>query len=160
MITRKKTSYKRDTSTLFDHAMELAGTINGVDYFNDSRSIRIQNTWESLQSLEIQEKRIMLIIGGADKSTEYTVLKELVNEKVKGIICLSEDPDPVYAIFKRDSMFFAHAISIDESIGIAAAYAKQGDIVLFSPACPSYDAFDNYKNRGDQFKKSVRKIIH
>lgn len=160
MFTRKKTSvYKRDSSTLFDHALEPAGTVNGVDFLNDSRSIRVNNTWESLQALETGSKNVMLILGGQDRGTDYSVLQEMVHIKVKGLVCLSPDPDTLYHLFRRDSMFFAHAITIEESVTIASIWARSGDLVLFSPGCPSYDAFDNYKNRGDQFKKAVRKLI-
>lgn len=160
MFTRKKSSvYKRETSTLFDHALEPAGTVKGIEFINDSRAIRVTNTWESLRSLETDSKNVLLILGGQDRGTDYPVLKEMIAQKAKGLICLSADPDSMYHLFKRESMFFAHAISIEESVSIAAIYGRSGDLVLFSPACPSYDAFDNYKNRGDIFKKAVRKLI-
>ena len=144
---------------MFDHSMELAGTVKGVDFINDSQSIRVNLTWESLQSLETGTKNVLLILGGQDRGVDYSVLKEMVREKVKGLICLSSDSDTMYAIFRREAMFFAHAISVEEAVTISASYGRSGDIVLFSPGCPSFDAFDNYKNRGDQFKKALRKLI-
>ena len=160
MFTRKKSSvYKRDTSTLFDHSMEMAGTLKGVTFINDSRSIRVNNTWESLRSLDLSTKNTLLILGGQDRGVDYSILKEMIEKKVKGLIVLSADSDSMYMQFRRECEFFAHAISVEESVTIAAVYGKSGDVVLFSPGCPSFDAFDNYKNRGDQFKNALRKHI-
>ncbi|MCC7301401.1 MAG: hypothetical protein IT233_02055 [Bacteroidia bacterium] len=160
MFAKKKISvYKRDTSTLFDHALEPAGSVRGIDFINDSRSIRVNTTWESLRSMETGSKNVLLILGGQDRGVDYSLLRDLMKEKVKGLICLSSDPDRMYRMFRRECMFFAHAISIEEAVFISSKWGRSGDLVLFSPSCPSYDAFDNYKNRGDLFKKAVRKLL-
>jgi UDP-N-acetylmuramoylalanine--D-glutamate ligase len=156
MIGKKQRLTGRDTANLFDHSLEPAGERNGVSYINDSRAIKVNDTWSSLHALETESKNIVLIIGGQDRGNDYSILKELVNWKVKVLVCLSEESDPVYQIFYRNITGYAKAIDMEEAVRIAAEISDPGDIVLFSPACPSYDVLDNYRNRGSKFKSLIR----
>lgn len=159
MIGKKQRALPgRDTANLFDHSLEPAGERNGVSYINDSRAIKVNDTWSSLHALETGAKNIVLIIGGQDRGNDYSILRELVNWKVKVLVCLSEESDPVYELFYRNISGFAKALNLEEAVEIAAEISDPGDLVLFSPACPSYDTFDNYKNRGNKFKTLVRSL--
>ena len=140
---------------LTEHAMEFVATIAGVTYINDSGSITVDNTWDSLNSCPAN---IILIIGGIDNRNDYSVLEELVSKKVKTLICLGTDNSKLMKALLTTGKEMRAAISVQESVELADKITKEGDIVLFSPSCPSYHPFDNYKNRGDDFKRVVKSI--
>lgn len=136
-----------------EHYLEFVEQVNGVGYINDSKSIRLKETLESLKRIEAS---IVLIIGGEkDKGNDYSVLGKQVREKVSAIIYLGEDSDTILQHFSTHAMLFAKAASIEEAVQMAYFFANAKDVVLFSPGCDH--SFD-YKVRGYKFKKEVKKL--
>jgi UDP-N-acetylmuramoylalanine--D-glutamate ligase len=105
-------------------------------------------------------KPIILIIGGVDKGNDYHVLDELVKNRVKGMVCLGTDNSKLEAHFGKSVALFAQTNQIENAIKQAMEWANTGDIILLSPACASFDLFKNYEDRGDQFKATVKHLIH
>ncbi|MEW6469790.1 MAG: hypothetical protein AB1458_12740 [Bacteroidota bacterium] len=141
---------------LSEHAMEFVALIRDVVYINDSISINVEKTWNTLNSVD---GNVILIIGGIDSKNDYAALEELVTRKVKYIISLSSDSNRLMKAFLKTGREIAHAATVQESVGLAMNVARAGDLVLFSPACPSYHPFDNYKNRGNDFKRAVNALL-
>ncbi|MEO8583696.1 MAG: UDP-N-acetylmuramoyl-L-alanine--D-glutamate ligase, partial [Flavitalea sp.] len=137
------------------HRMEFVVTIRGVDFINDSKATNVNSTWYALETMN---KPTILILGGIDKGNDYTMLNELVKEKVKAIICLGLENDRIHEAFKDDVSMIVDAKSADETVKAAFRLASPGDAILLSPACASFDLFNNYEDRGDQFKKAVREL--
>ena len=101
-------------------------------------------------------ENVIWIAGGVDKGNDYTVLKELVREKVKAIVCLGKDNSKIHKAFAESTESIMEATSMTEAVRTAYYMGKKGDTVLLSPACASFDLFDNYEDRGRQFKEAVR----
>ena len=148
-------SRERVRSAEDDHQLEFVDEINGVLYINDSKSIRVTSTRYSLEAIETP---VLLILGGDDRENDYSLLGQQIKQKVIAVIYLGESSDKFLKYFAEQKMFFAKATSIRESIQIASAFARSGDAVLFSPACPSYQERDNYKSRGNDFKSVVKSL--
>jgi UDP-N-acetylmuramoylalanine--D-glutamate ligase len=148
-------SRERVRSSEDDHHMEFVDELSGIAYINDSRSILLTATRNSLEAIETS---IVLIIGGDDRDNDYSVLTQQVKQKVVAIIYLGVDSNKILKHFSAHTMFFAKADNVKEAVQIASVYSRSGDVVLFSPACPSYHAFDNYKNRGNEFKEIIRNL--
>ena len=146
-------SRERVRSSEDDHHMEFVDEISGIAYINDSKSIRLTATRNSLEAIETS---VLLIVGGDDRDNDYSVLTSQVKQKVVAIIYLGNLSNKILKHFSTHYMLFAKAGSIKEAVQLSTAYAKSGDVVLFSPACPSYHAFDNYKNRGNEFKEIIK----
>jgi UDP-N-acetylmuramoylalanine--D-glutamate ligase len=149
-------SRERVRSSEDDHQLEFVAEINGVTYINDSKSIRLSATRNSLEAIDAS---VILIIGGNDKDNDYSLLSQQIKKKVVAIIYLGNESEKMLNHYLTHKMMFAKALHISESISIAAAYAKPGNAVLFSPACENYQAFDTYKSRGNEFKEIVKKYI-
>ena len=143
------------TNPLAEHAMEFVSAINDVVYINDSISITVEKTWNSLNSVD---GNVILIIGGLDSKNDYTSLEELICKKVKMIIALGSDNTKMLKAFLKTGKEIISADSIQDSVELAEEKASKGDFILLSPACPSYHPFDNYKNRGSDFKRAVNSI--
>jgi UDP-N-acetylmuramoylalanine--D-glutamate ligase len=122
-----------------------------VGYINDSKSIRLTAT---RNSLELLTTPVVLILGGEDIDNDYSILAKQIKQKVTSIIYLGSDNDQIFKHYAKSYLLFAKASTINEAVKIAAAYAKSGDSVLFSPACDS----KNYKNRGNEFKEVVKHL--
>ena len=142
---------------LAKHAMEFAALIDDVVYVNDSISINVEKTWNSLNSID---GNVILIIGGLDSKNDYSLLEELIFKKVKIIIALGKDNTKLLKAFLKTGKEITSAESVQDSVEIAKKKAIAGDLVLFSPACPSYHPFDNYKNRGNDFKRAVNSFVN
>jgi len=138
-----------------EHRLEKVLKINNVNYFNDSKATNINATFYALDSME---SPTVWIVGGVDKGNDYEVLLPLVNEKVKAIICLGVANEKIVNAFGNvvDIMVETHAMK--DAVQVAYRLAKRGDSVLLSPACASFDLFENYEERGRQFKESVRNL--
>jgi UDP-N-acetylmuramoylalanine--D-glutamate ligase len=149
-------SRERVRSSEDDHHMEFVEEITGIVYINDSKSIKLTATRNSLEAIETS---VILIIGGDDRDNDYSVLAQQIKQKVVAIIYLGDQSDKILKHYSDHTMLFAKAIDIKEAIQLSSAYARSGDVVLFSPACPSYNAFDNYKNRGNEFKEIVKSLL-
>ena len=148
-------SRDRVRSSEDDHHMEFVDEVKGITFINDSRATRLTATRNSLESVG---SKVVLITGGNDGDNDYSVFFKQVKDKVTAIIYLGNDSDKILKHYSRHSMLFTKAGSVKEAVYAANAYAESGDIVLFSPACQHCAEFDNYKTRGNEFKKIVREI--
>lgn len=144
----------QDFQTL-EHRMEHVATVRGVEFINDSKATNVNSTWYALESMT---KPTILILGGVDKGNDYTLLTELVKEKVKAIICLGKDNKKIHEAFEGIVHNIIDTGNAAEAVHAAFHYATKGDIVLLSPACASFDLFKNYEDRGNQFKKAVKEL--
>ena len=127
--------------------------LNGIEFINDSKATNINSTWFALESMQ---KPTVWIVGGQDKGNNYEELAELVNEKVKAIVCLGLDNKKIIKAFKNSVEMIMEATSATEAVAMAYKLASKDDVVLLSPACASFDMFKNYEDRGVQFKTAVR----
>lgn len=137
------------------HRLEPVATVKGVTYINDSKATNINSTWFALESMN---KPTVLILGGVDKGNDYTLIEDLVKEKVKAIVCLGTDNQKIHAAFKDVVPVIIDTQSAQAAVQACYRLAEKGDAVLLSPACASFDLFKNYEDRGDQFKAAVRDL--
>ncbi|MGL4596482.1 MAG: glutamate ligase domain-containing protein, partial [Bacteroidia bacterium] len=129
-----------------EHHFETILERNGINWVNHSMATTVEMTWHALRDMN---GPILLIIGGVDRGEEHQSLVELVNEKVDTIVCIGSTPWKYFNVFRDVTDLMVQAVDLKEAVDYAALLArKSGTTVLFSPTCPSYDAFDNYKNRG------------
>ena len=137
------------------HRMEKVLKIQKVLYINDSKATNINATFFALESIDTP---LVWIVGGVDKGNDYEILLPLVRKKVKAIICLGDNNQKLIDTFENISEVFIETQSMSEAVKIAHKVAKQKDTVLLSPACASFDLFENYEDRGNQFKNAVRNL--
>jgi UDP-N-acetylmuramoylalanine--D-glutamate ligase len=139
------------------HRLENAGMIKGVSYINDSKATNVDSVFWALSAMP---KSTILILGGLDKGNDYSQIEALVRKKVKGIICMGIDNQPIVNYFGKIVPFCVETRSMESAIAEATKRATKGDVVLLSPACASFDLFKNYEDRGEQFKAMVRQLAH
>jgi UDP-N-acetylmuramoylalanine--D-glutamate ligase len=154
-IRKEKIREAITTFESLEHRMEFVATIRGVDFINDSKATNINSTWYALESIN---KPVVLILGGIDKGNDYSLIEELVKEKVKAIVCLGTDNEKIHAAFKKTVPSIVDTHNAQQAAEMAFHLAGKGDVVLLSPACASFDLFKNYEDRGEQFKKAVRNL--
>jgi UDP-N-acetylmuramoylalanine--D-glutamate ligase len=135
-----------------EHRLEFVATIKGVDFINDSKATNVNSTWYALESMT---KPVVLIAGGVDKGNDYTLIKDLVNKRVKAIICLGKDNEKLHAAFASEVGYILDTQSMEQAVQMAYNITDKGDVVLLSPCCASFDLFENYEDRGKQFKRNV-----
>lgn len=138
-----------------EHRLEFVAKVHGIEFINDSKATNINSTWFALESME---KPTVWIVGGVDKGNDYTELDELVAEKVKAIICLGKDNSKIVDHFTGKIDTIVEASSAMEAVAWGYRLAKKDESVLLSPACASFDLFENYEARGNEFKKAVRAL--
>jgi len=138
-----------------EHRLERFLKVHGIEFVNDSKATNVNSTWYALESIY---KPIVWIAGGVDKGNDYNMLKALAKEKVKAIVCLGKDNQKLHDAFKGVVKNIVDASSMDEAVKAAYYLARNGDTVLLSPACASFDLFENYEDRGTQFKQNVRNL--
>ena len=138
-----------------EHRLEPVLSIKDVLYINDSKATNVDSAW---YALECQKQPVVWIVGGTDKGNDYSVLEDLVKEKVKAIVCLGVDNSKIHAAFEKLVPIIADTASAEEAVRKSAELAHPGDVVLLSPCCASFDLFKNYEDRGEQFKAAVRKL--
>jgi UDP-N-acetylmuramoylalanine--D-glutamate ligase len=138
-----------------EHRMEYVSTVRGVEFINDSKATNVNSTWYALESVQ---KPIVLIMGGIDKGNDYTLLRELIKEKVKAIVCMGTDNRKIHEAFQNDVPVIVNTVSAKEAVKSSFHLASKGDVVLLSPASASFDLFKNYEDRGNQFKEAVRDL--
>lgn len=138
-----------------EHRLERVIKVHGIEYINDSKATNVNSTWYALESMT---KPTVWIVGGVDKGNDYSSLFELVSEKVSTIICLGEDVQRIHEAFEGKVENLVDAKSMSEAVKMSYHFGKKGDAVLLSPACASFDLFDNYEHRGYEFKKAVRNL--
>jgi len=136
-----------------EHRLENVAKINEVQYINDSKATNVNATF---YALECMDKQTIWIVGGVDKGNDYTDLLPLVREKVKAIVCLGVDNDKIKNTFSNVVDIIVETAGAEEAVKVSHKLAERGNAVLLSPACASFDLFDNYEDRGRQFKKAVK----
>ncbi|WP_315820871.1 UDP-N-acetylmuramoyl-L-alanine--D-glutamate ligase [Paraflavitalea speifideaquila] len=154
-IRKEKIRDAVQTFESLEHRMEPVSTVRGVTFINDSKATNVNSTWYALESME---KPTILILGGVDKGNDYSLLSELVKEKVKAIVCMGLDNRKIHEAFQHEVSVMVNTSSAREAVQAAFHLANKGDIVLLSPACASFDLFKNYEDRGEQFKQAVRDL--
>ncbi|MFM7497275.1 MAG: UDP-N-acetylmuramoyl-L-alanine--D-glutamate ligase [Bacteroidota bacterium] len=148
----------RESLTNFDqleHRLEKVGRIRGVDYINDSKATNVNSTWYALESMD---KPVLWIAGGVDKGNDYSALYDLVASKVKVLICMGQDNRALHEAFAGRVPVIVNVSGMQECVQRAYQLAQKGDAVLLSPACASFDFFENYEDRGRQFKYYVNQL--
>jgi UDP-N-acetylmuramoylalanine--D-glutamate ligase len=138
-----------------EHRLEYVATIRGVQFINDSKATNVNSVWYALESMK---HPTVLILGGQDKGNDYSEILDLVQEKVKAIVCLGVDNTAIHEAFSNVVPVIVDTQSAREAVQAAYALADKGDIVLLSPACASFDRFKNYEDRGRQFKEAVHEL--
>ncbi|MEN8118586.1 MAG: UDP-N-acetylmuramoyl-L-alanine--D-glutamate ligase [Bacteroidota bacterium] len=138
-----------------EHRLEGFLKVHGIEFVNDSKATNVNSSWYALESIN---KPIVWIAGGVDKGNDYSMLKGLVSEKVKAIVCLGKNVSKIHEAFETEVKNIVDASSMEEAVKAAYYLARNGDTVLLSPACASFDLFENYEDRGTQFKKEVRNL--
>ncbi len=139
-----------------EHRLERVATVNGTEFINDSKATNVNSTWYALESME---KPVIWVVGGVDKGNDYKELRDLVKQKVKAIVCLGTDNEKIRKVF-ADMVpgRFIETRSAEQAVQSAYDLSEPGDVVLLSPACASFDLFENYEERGRKFKAAVRSL--
>ncbi len=138
-----------------EHRLEPVLKVHGIEFINDSKATNVNSTWYALESVS---NNLIWIAGGIDKGNDYSILEDLVRKKVKAIICLGKDNSKIHKAFGDIVETIIDVESATEAVKAAYYLARKGDSVLLSPACASFDLFDNYEDRGNQFKQAVRDL--
>lgn len=138
-----------------EHRMEKVLKIGGVEFINDSKATNVNSTWYAMESIQ---NPMVWIAGGVDKGNDYEILKALVRKKVHTVICLGKDSRNLHEAFSHHTDLMINVHDMKEAVRIANHFANKGDAVLLSPACASFDLFENYEDRGEQFKAAVRNL--
>lgn len=138
-----------------EHRLEFVAKVHGISFINDSKATNVNSTWFALESMEAPT---VWIVGGVDKGNDYSELLDLVKDKVKAIICLGTDNQKIKDTFSGVVETIVEAGSAMEAVSYGYRLAKKEETVLLSPACASFDLFENYEDRGNQFKSAVRAL--
>jgi UDP-N-acetylmuramoylalanine--D-glutamate ligase len=144
-----------ETFKSIPHRLETVLTVQGVEYINDSKATNVNSAWYALESME---KEVIWILGGVDKGNEYDIIKDIAKKKVKAIVCLGDDNMKIQSAFKGVIDIIVSTDNMKDAVRSAATLAEKGEAVLLSPCCASFDLFQNYEDRGDQFKNCVRSL--
>jgi len=138
-----------------EHRLEPVITVCGINFINDSKATNVNSTWYALECMETD---IVWIAGGIDKGNDYSELFQLVKKKVKAVVCLGKDNKKIIESFRDKVPTVVETSSMEEAVRTSYYLAAKGDTVLLSPACASFDLFNNYEDRGRQFKEAVRNL--
>lgn len=138
-----------------EHRLEFVAKVHGIEFINDSKATNVNSTWFALESME---RPTVWIVGGVDKGNDYSELLGLVKDKVKAIICLGKDNSKIIEAFQNEVDTIVEASSALEAVAYGYRLAKKDETVLLSPACASFDLFENYEHRGNEFKNAVRSL--
>ncbi len=136
-----------------EHRLEHVAIVHGVEFINDSKATNVNSTWYALESMD---KPVIWVAGGQDKGNDYKALQDLVRNKVKAIICLGVDNEKLHKAFGDLGIPMSDASSAEQAVRAAFDQAEAGDVVLLSPACASFDLFEDYNDRGRRFKAAVK----
>ncbi len=154
-IRKEKIREALQTFESLEHRLETVATIKNVEFINDSKATNVNSTWFAL---ECMQKPVILILGGVDKGNDYSLLKELVREKVKAIVCMGTENRKIHEAFGDMVPLMVNTDNAKDAVQSAFHFANKGDVVLLSPACASFDLFKNYEDRGNQFKHAVKEL--
>lgn len=139
-----------------EHRLEKVSTIDGVTYYNDSKATNIESVIAAINSFK---SPIILILGGEDKNTDFNVLKPFINKKIKQIVSYGKASNKISTAL-RDAVALNTVFSLRDAVGECKKSAVSGDIVLLSPGCASFDQFDNFEHRGNEFKKMINDVAY
>ena len=138
-----------------EHRLEKVAKVKGVQFINDSKATNVNSCWYALQSMKT---KVILILGGTDKGNDYTEIEQLVKDKVRALVFLGVDNSKLHKFFDGKIEKIEDTSSMKDAVEKAYALAEEGDTVLLSPCCASFDLFKNYEDRGNQFKEYVRRL--
>jgi UDP-N-acetylmuramoylalanine--D-glutamate ligase len=138
-----------------EHRLEFVAKVHGIEFINDSKATNVNSTWYALESMNTP---VVWIAGGVDKGNDYDMLKELVRSRVKAIVCMGKENEKIHKAFDGIVSQIVNTSSAMDAVKAAYLLGKKGDTVLLSPACASFDLFENYEDRGRQFKAAVREL--
>lgn len=157
LIEIRKDSIKKSLSNFqgIHHRLEKVATVRGVSFINDSKATNVNSAWYALESMT---RPVIWIMGGQDKGNDYSSLVPLADEKVKAIVCLGIDNQKIIDTFSSVVPNIIETQTAEDATLSSFYLAQPGDIVLLSPACSSFDLFDSYEDRGDQFKRAVQDL--
>lgn len=157
LLDVKKDDIRRALSDFegVEHRLEYVDTVDGVRYINDSKATNVNSCWYALESMP---HNTVLILGGKDKGNDYTEIEPLVREKVKAIVCMGKDNSKLMEFFAGKVSALRDTHSLDEALNACRELSQEGDTVLLSPCCASFDLFRSYEDRGEQFKRAVKKM--
>ena len=151
-ISNESIRHSLMTFQAVEHRLEPVAEIRGVKFINDSKATNVNATYFALESMK---QPVVWIVGGKDKGNDYTEIEELVKKKVKAIICLGIDNSKIIDFFKDKKTQIYDTSSMHQAVEVSKSLAEKGDVVLLSPCCASFDLFNGYEDRGNQFKKEV-----
>ncbi|MCH5232119.1 MAG: UDP-N-acetylmuramoyl-L-alanine--D-glutamate ligase [Muribaculaceae bacterium] len=140
-----------------EHRLEYVATIDGVRYVNDSKATNVNSTWYALESMNTP---VVLILGGKDKGNDYSEIEDLVSKKVKAIVCMGVDNRKLMDFFSGKVKMISDTHSLEDALNECRRLAEDGDTVLLSPCCASFDLFKSYEDRGKQFKEKVKEFLN
>ncbi len=157
LIDIRKETIKASLSDFqnIEHRLEVVANVMGIEFINDSKATNINSTWYALESMQ---RKVIWIVGGLDKGNDYSHLMNLVRDKVKAIICLGVDNKKIFNAFADLPITMVETKSMKEAVRYAIYLGEKDDIALLSPACASFDLFENYIDRGNQFKEAVKEL--
>ena len=138
-----------------EHRLEYVADVDGVRYINDSKATNVNSCWYALESMP---HNTVLILGGKDKGNDYSEIEPLVKEKVKAIVCMGKDNTKLMDFFSGKVPAIRDTHSLDDAVAACRELASEGDTVLLSPCCPSFDLFHSYEERGTMFKDAVKAL--
>lgn len=141
--------------TNLEHRLEKVLKIRGVEFINDSKATNINSVWYALETMD---KPVIWIAGGVDKGNDYALIEDLVKSKVKAIVSLGKEVEKIHTAFANKVSTIVNEEKLDDAVEKAFSLAESGDVVLMSPACASFDMFENYEERGMKFKEAVRQL--
>ena len=153
-IRKNKIREAVQTFENLEHRMEVVATVRGVEFINDSKATNVNSTWYALESMT---RPTILILGGVDKGNDYSLIADLVKDKVKAIVCMGIDNKKIHEAFEG-RVRLVDTASAEHAVNAAYSLATPGDVVLLSPACASFDLFKNYEDRGKQYKDAVKNL--
>ncbi|WP_374444231.1 UDP-N-acetylmuramoyl-L-alanine--D-glutamate ligase [Epilithonimonas sp.] len=151
-ISNESIRHSLMTFQAVEHRLEPVAEIRGVKFINDSKATNVNATYFALESMK---QPVVWIVGGKDKGNDYTEIEELVKKKVKAIVCLGVDNHKIIDFFKDKKTEIYDTSSMQKAVEVSKSIAEKGDVVLLSPCCASFDLFNGYEDRGNQFKKEV-----
>lgn len=138
-----------------EHRLEWVADVHGIEFINDSKATTVNAVWYALESIS---KPVVWIAGGVDKGNDYSLLLDLVRTKVKAIVCMGLDNRKIHEAFSRSVDLIVNTESMTDAVKSAYRLSTNGDCVLLSPACASFDLFQNFEDRGRQFREAVRSL--
>jgi UDP-N-acetylmuramoylalanine--D-glutamate ligase len=138
-----------------EHRLERIANVHGIEFINDSRATNVNSTWYALESMT---KPVIWIAGGSDTGNDFNLLGGLIRKRVKAVICLGQNNFNLISAIRKTGVPYLSAQSMTEAVELAYLAGTKGDIVLLSPACASFDLFTDYEDRGNEFKKAVKKL--